>query len=220
MRFAKMHGIGNDYVYVDGWDHEVADPAALARAVSDRSFGVGSDGLILILPDDEADCRLEVELYPVEDLVVFRDQNNELWSDFDSLMETLQSTVQPDTWTEVGGEGSSASVSLTNTQLLVVSQTQETHRKIAQLLKRIRTLNKRLSGDGRPPLKERPIGGMGMGGMGMGGMGMGGYGMGGMGMGGYGMGGSGGYGNYGNYGNYGGNQRNNRSYNNRRPGRW
>jgi diaminopimelate epimerase len=60
MRFAKMHGIGNDYVYVDGWDHQVADPAALARAVSDRSFGVGSDGLILVLPDDEADCRMRM----------------------------------------------------------------------------------------------------------------------------------------------------------------
>ncbi len=60
MRFTKMHGLGNDYVYVDGWDHTVEDPAAIARFVSDRHFGIGSDGLILILPDGEADCRMRM----------------------------------------------------------------------------------------------------------------------------------------------------------------
>ena len=43
--FAKMHGCGNDYVVVDGFHHRVDDPAALARRVADRRFGVGSDGL-------------------------------------------------------------------------------------------------------------------------------------------------------------------------------
>ena len=51
MRFHKMHGIGNDYVYVDCVRQPVpADPAGLARRVSDRHFGVGSDGLILVCP--------------------------------------------------------------------------------------------------------------------------------------------------------------------------
>ncbi|MCP3905909.1 MAG: diaminopimelate epimerase [Planctomycetes bacterium] len=50
MPFTKMHGIGNDYVYVDGHAHAVADPLALAREVADRHLGVGGDGLILILP--------------------------------------------------------------------------------------------------------------------------------------------------------------------------
>jgi len=45
-----MHGIGNDYVYVNGFEESVADPAALAQVVADRHFGVGGDGLILILP--------------------------------------------------------------------------------------------------------------------------------------------------------------------------
>ena len=52
MRFTKMHGIGNDYVYVDGFAHAVADPPAMARAISDRHTGIGSDGLILIVPPD------------------------------------------------------------------------------------------------------------------------------------------------------------------------
>ncbi len=60
MRFTKMHGIGNDYVYVDGFDETVDDPASVAVAVSDRNFGIGSDGLILILPSDRADVRMRM----------------------------------------------------------------------------------------------------------------------------------------------------------------
>ena len=61
MRFTKMHGIGNDYVYVDCVrDPMPADPAALARAVSPRNFGIGADGLILICPSTEADVRMRM----------------------------------------------------------------------------------------------------------------------------------------------------------------
>jgi diaminopimelate epimerase len=60
MHFTKMHGLGNDYVYVNGFEEHVADPAAVARAVSDRHFGIGSDGLILILPSTRADCRMRM----------------------------------------------------------------------------------------------------------------------------------------------------------------
>jgi diaminopimelate epimerase len=58
--FVKMHGIGNDYVYVDGFAHRVTDPAALARRVSPRRTGIGADGLILICPSSVADCRMEM----------------------------------------------------------------------------------------------------------------------------------------------------------------
>src|SRR5437868_4287915 len=58
--FTKMQGCGNDYVYVDGFHHVVDDPVAMARAVSDRRFGVGSDGLILVLPSDKADVRMRM----------------------------------------------------------------------------------------------------------------------------------------------------------------
>ncbi len=60
MKFTKMHGIGNDYVYVDGFSEWVPDPAAVSVRVSDRHFGIGSDGLILILPSEEADFRMRV----------------------------------------------------------------------------------------------------------------------------------------------------------------
>ncbi|MFM8931909.1 MAG: diaminopimelate epimerase, partial [Gemmataceae bacterium] len=55
MPFIKMHGLGNDYVYVDCFRNGVpADPPALARAVSDRHFGIGGDGLILVCPPSDA----------------------------------------------------------------------------------------------------------------------------------------------------------------------
>jgi diaminopimelate epimerase len=60
MRFTKMHGLGNDYVYVNGFEERVDDAPALARVISDRHRGVGSDGLILIQPSDEADVRMEM----------------------------------------------------------------------------------------------------------------------------------------------------------------
>ncbi len=47
MKFTKMHGIGNDYVYIDCFKEQVKDPSELAIRVSDRHFGIGSDGLIL-----------------------------------------------------------------------------------------------------------------------------------------------------------------------------
>lgn len=56
-----MHGIGNDYVYLDGFSQRPPnDPSALAEKVSDRHFGIGSDGLILILPSERADAQMRM----------------------------------------------------------------------------------------------------------------------------------------------------------------
>ena len=60
MKFTKMHGIGNDYVSVNCFEETVEDPAAVARFVSDRHFGIGSDGLILIKPSEAADCEMDM----------------------------------------------------------------------------------------------------------------------------------------------------------------
>lgn len=58
MEFTKMHGIGNDYVYVNCFKEQVENPGELAIRVSDRHFGIGSDGLILIKPSDRADFEM------------------------------------------------------------------------------------------------------------------------------------------------------------------
>src|SRR6516162_398080 len=61
MRFTKMHGCGNDYIYVDCVNHPLPrDPAALSKKISDRHFGVGSDGLILICRSEKADVRMRM----------------------------------------------------------------------------------------------------------------------------------------------------------------
>lgn len=60
MRFTKMHGIGNDYVYINCFDETIDDPAALSIKLSERHFGVGSDGLILIGPSEVADFKMRM----------------------------------------------------------------------------------------------------------------------------------------------------------------
>ena len=60
MKFTKMHGIGNDYVYVNCFQETVENPSEVAIKVSDRHFGIGSDGLILIKPSEKADFEMEM----------------------------------------------------------------------------------------------------------------------------------------------------------------
>ena len=60
MKFTKMQGIGNDYVYVNCLKEKVEDPCAVAKKVSDRHFGIGSDGLILIKPSETADFEMDM----------------------------------------------------------------------------------------------------------------------------------------------------------------
>ena len=60
MKFTKMHGLGNDYVYVNCFEEKIDNPPAVARFVSDRHFGIGSDGLIMINTSKTADFEMEM----------------------------------------------------------------------------------------------------------------------------------------------------------------
>ncbi|WP_106828568.1 diaminopimelate epimerase [Parabacteroides pacaensis] len=60
VRFTKMQGAGNDYVYIDCFREQVKDAGALAKKVSNRHFGIGSDGLVLIMPSEECDFRMRM----------------------------------------------------------------------------------------------------------------------------------------------------------------
>lgn len=60
MRFSKMHGIGNDYIYINCFEEKVENPEKVSVYVSDRHKGIGSDGLVLILPSDKADFRMRI----------------------------------------------------------------------------------------------------------------------------------------------------------------
>lgn len=60
MRFTKMHGLGNDYVYVNCFEEKVENPSELAQVISDRHRGIGADGLILVCPSRKADVRMRI----------------------------------------------------------------------------------------------------------------------------------------------------------------
>lgn len=60
MRFTKMHGLGNDYIYVNCFEENIENPQQLAKIVSDRHFGIGADGLILIIPSKIADAKMRI----------------------------------------------------------------------------------------------------------------------------------------------------------------
>ncbi len=60
MKFTKMHGIGNDYIYVNGFEEQIDNPAEFAIKYSDRHKGIGSDGLVLILPSTHSDFRMRM----------------------------------------------------------------------------------------------------------------------------------------------------------------
>lgn len=60
MKFSKMHGIGNDYIYVNCFEEKVDEPEKVSVILSERRFGIGSDGLVLIMPSDKADFRMRI----------------------------------------------------------------------------------------------------------------------------------------------------------------
>lgn len=60
MKFTKMHGLGNDYIYFNCFEEKIDDPAELSIRLSDRHFGVGSDGIVLIMPSEVADFRMRM----------------------------------------------------------------------------------------------------------------------------------------------------------------
>lgn len=60
LKFTKMHGAGNDYIYINGFSQKIENPSELAVKLSNRNFGIGSDGLVLILPSDTCDFRMQM----------------------------------------------------------------------------------------------------------------------------------------------------------------
>lgn len=60
MKFTKMHGLGNDYIYVNLFEEKLRNPSAVSKFVSDRHFGIGADGLVLIMPSKKSDCRMRM----------------------------------------------------------------------------------------------------------------------------------------------------------------
>lgn len=140
--------------------------------------------VLLVTTLDVADLRLTTKTYDVGDLVVCQDENGRPWDDYDSLIDTIISSVAPDTWEETTGcLGTIEGCTFASAKVLVIRQTCQVHLEVAQLLETIRVIAKSRTTDGQPPVRKRPPpepagmmggagGGMGgrMGGMGGGGM--------------------------------------------------
>lgn len=60
LKFTKMHGLGNDYIYINGFEEQIDNPGDLSIKISDRHFGIGSDGIVLILPSQTCDFRMRM----------------------------------------------------------------------------------------------------------------------------------------------------------------
>jgi hypothetical protein len=142
------------------------------------------DEVLMITTPEEAELQATTKLYPVTDLVRYKDPSGEAWPDYDSLISLISSTIQPEAWEDVGGPGSISPMSYQGTEVIAIRQTDEVHDEIASLLARMRAMAEPRD-DHEPPVRQRPENQAdmyrGMGGMGGGMGGMGGGGLGGMG---------------------------------------
>jgi len=121
----------------------------------DLTWTVHCDVLLITTPE-EAETMMITKVYDVADLVVCRDKKGRLWDDYDTLIEVLQTTVDPMNWDIVGGSGSADGGTFSTAKVLVVSQTYRTHQQIAALLKKLRRVARKHPGKRKPPLRKRP----------------------------------------------------------------
>ena len=103
----------------------------------DLTYVVRYEALHITTPE-EAEEELMTVAYPITDLIRYRDPDGKTWSDFDTLMEVIMNTIAPDTWDEVGGAGAMEAMPLQDTDVLMVSQTQEVQQDVASILQRLR----------------------------------------------------------------------------------
>jgi hypothetical protein len=114
------------------------------------------DEVLIITTVEEAENRLDTQVYDVADLVVCRDKHNEPWDDFDSLIDVIASTIKPTTWDMVGGPGSIQGATLGTAKVLVVSETREVQEQIGDLLAKICEVAKKTPNAGTPR-RSKPI---------------------------------------------------------------
>ena len=121
----------------------------------DLTWTINSEVLLVTTPD-EAEFRLTTKTYDVGDLVVCQDEDGRPWDDYDSLIDTIRSTVAPDMWEETtGGPGTIEGCTFASAKVLVVRQTCQVQLEVARLLNTIRTISKAQGKDPQPPVRKR-----------------------------------------------------------------
>ena len=113
------------------------------------TYTIKNDVLLITTPEVE-ESNLITRVYDVADLVVCMDDKFARCDDYDSLIDVISNAIQPTTWDSVGGPGSISGKSLGTAKVLVVAQTYEVHSKILDLLKEIRSVAAKHSGEGLP----------------------------------------------------------------------
>ena len=89
MKFSKMHGIGNDYIYVNCFEEDVKEPEKVSVVVSDRRFGIGSDGLVLIMPSEKADFRMRIFNADGSEAMMLQDVSENMYTIWDLLIKLI-----------------------------------------------------------------------------------------------------------------------------------
>lgn len=111
--------------------------------------------VLLVTSPEAAAKSLVIRTYDVADLVAVRDEKDQPWDDFDSLIEMIRSIVGSGTWADVGGSASISPLAFGSAKVIVVSQTYREQMAIAELLAELRKLAK-IHGDGKPPMRANP----------------------------------------------------------------
>jgi hypothetical protein len=114
------------------------------------------DEVLLITTPEEAEPWLITKVYDVADLVVCRKDDDELWDDYDTLIEVVTTTVRPTTWDYAGGPGSISGAGLGTAKVMIVNQARDVHEEIARLLADIRKIAQKTP-DEEPPRRNTSI---------------------------------------------------------------
>jgi len=118
----------------------------------DRAYTIRAGVLLITTPEN----AMEARVYPVRDLVLPPNPTKETQADFDSLIDVIKTTVQPTAWGDTGGAGSITPFE--NNLSIVVTQAEEVHEEIEQLLEKLRTVSREQKGEAWPTFKPRPKG--------------------------------------------------------------
>ena len=110
---------------------------------------------VLLITTNEADHDPKIVVYDVADLVTYRDEKNQIWTDYDPLISILINTIDPDSWQELGGEGAIAGHDIGKAHVIVIKNTEKVHETVAKVLDAIRIVAAH-STDDDLPRRARP----------------------------------------------------------------
>jgi hypothetical protein len=141
-------------INIKGVSLESALRLMLRNMQPELTYMIKNEVLLITTPDIAAE-ELLTKLYDVADLVVYRDEHDALFDDYDPLIDIIMSTVMPTTWDDVGAPGSATGYTLGTAKVLAVTQTRIVHQEINSLLAKIREIGKKNPSAGIPR-RSRP----------------------------------------------------------------